>query len=79
IETEVKSKNVASVVVTANLPAFARAGQKFDVNVSSVGDAASLEGGTLLITPLRAGDQQVYAVSQGSVSLGSVADGTSKV
>lgn len=78
IETEVKSKNVASVVVTAKYPAFSRAGQKLDVTVSSVGDAASLEGGTLLITPLRAGDQQVYAVAQGSVSLGSVTDGSAK-
>ncbi len=78
IETEVKSKNVASVVVTAKMPAFARAGTKMDVSVSSVGDAGSLEGGTLLITPLRAGDQQVYAVAQGPVSLGTVADGSAK-
>jgi flagellar P-ring protein precursor FlgI len=78
VETEVKSKNVASVVVTANLPAFARAGQKLDINVSSVGDAASLEGGTLLITPLRAGDQQIYAVAQGAMSLGTIADGSAK-
>jgi len=78
VETDVKSKNVASVVVTAKMPAFARAGQKVDVTVSSVGDAASLEGGTLLITPLRAGDQQVYAVAQGPISLGAVADGTAK-
>lgn len=78
IETEVKSKNVASVVVTAKMPAFARAGQKMDVTVSSVGDAGSIEGGTLLITPLRAGDQQVYAVAQGSISLGTVADGSAK-
>jgi flagellar P-ring protein precursor FlgI len=72
MDTDVKSKNVASVVVTASFPAFARAGQKMDVIVSSVGDAASLEGGTLLITPLRAGDQQIYAVAQGPLSLGSV-------
>lgn len=78
VETEVKSKNVASVVVTAKFPAFARAGQKIDVSVASVGDAGSLEGGTLLVTPLRAGDQQVYAVAQGSVSLGSDADGSGK-
>lgn len=78
IETEVKSKNVASVVVTARLPAFARAGTKIDVSVASVGDASSLEGGTLLITPLRAGDQQVYAVAQGPMSLGSNTDGTGK-
>jgi len=78
VDTDVKSKNVASVVVTANLPAFARAGQKIDLTVSSVGDASSLEGGTLLITPLRAGDQQIYAVAQGNVSLGTLADGSSK-
>ncbi len=78
VDTEVKSKNVASVVVTANLPAFARAGQKLDINVSSVGDASSLEGGTLLITPLRAGDQQIYAVAQGQVSLGTITDGSAK-
>jgi flagellar P-ring protein precursor FlgI len=78
VDTEVKSKNVASVVVTSQLPAFARAGQKIDVTVSSVGDASSLEGGTLLITPLRAGDQQVYAVAQGSLSLGTLTDGSAK-
>jgi flagellar P-ring protein FlgI len=78
MDAEVKSKNVASVVVTANLQSFARAGQRIDITVSSVGDAGSLEGGTLLVTPLRAGDQQVYAVAQGSVSLGSVADGSAK-
>ncbi len=78
VETDVKSKNVASVVVTARLPAFSRAGQKLDVSVSSVGDAGSLEGGTLLITPLRAGDQQVYAVAQGPISLGSITDGSGK-
>lgn len=75
LKEEVESKNAASVVVTAKLPPFARAGQKIDVEVSSVGDASSLEGGTLLVTPLRAGDQQVYAVAQGAVSLGAVANG----
>lgn len=65
-----KSKNVAAVIVTAKLPPFARAGTKIDVSVSSIGDASSLEGGTLLVTPLRAGDQNVYAVAQGAVSLG---------
>ncbi len=78
MDTDVKSKNVASVVVTGSFPAFARAGQKMDVTVSSVGDAASLEGGTLLITPLRAGDQQIYAVAQGPLSLGNVAGGDAK-
>ena len=73
--TAVKSKNAAAVIVTAKLPAFARSGMQVDVTVSSIGDAASLEGGTLLVTPLRAGDQQVYAVAQGQVTLGSLTDG----
>ncbi len=74
----VKSKNAAAVIVTAKLPPFARVGNPIDVTVSSIGDAGSLEGGTLLVTPLRAGDQNVYAVAQGAVSIGSVADGASK-
>jgi flagellar P-ring protein precursor FlgI len=74
----VKSKNAAAVIVTAKLPPFARVGNGIDVTVSSIGDAASLEGGVLLVTPLRAGDQNVYAVAQGPVSIGSVADGASK-
>lgn len=71
----VKSKNAAAVIVTAKLPAFARSGTLIDITVSSIGDSASLEGGTLLVTPLRAGDQQVYAVAQGQVTLGGLADG----
>ncbi|MFL5812686.1 MAG: flagellar basal body P-ring protein FlgI [Bdellovibrionia bacterium] len=74
----VKSKNAAAVIVTAKLPPFARVGNGIDVTVSSIGDAGSLEGGVLLVTPLRAGDQNVYAVAQGPVSIGSVADGASK-
>lgn len=70
-----KSKNVAAVIATAKLAPFARAGTHMDVTVSSIGDAGSLEGGTLLVTPLRAGDQNVYAVAQGPVSLGGVTDG----
>lgn len=73
-----KSKNAAAVIVTAKLPPFARVGNKMDVLVSSIGDASSLEGGTLIVTPLRAGDQNVYAVAQGPVSLGAVADGSTK-
>lgn len=76
--TPVKSKNAAAVIVTAKLPPFARAGNKIDITVSSIGDSASLEGGVLLVTPLRAGDQNVYAVAQGPVSIGSVADGSTK-
>lgn len=74
----IKSKNAAAVIVTSKLPPFARAGNRIDVTVSSIGDASSLEGGTLIVTPLRAGDQNVYAVAQGAVSIGSVADGTTK-
>lgn len=64
---EVSSANVAAVIVTAKLPPFARAGNKLDISVSSLGDAASLKGGTLLQTPLRAADKNVYAVAQGSL------------
>ncbi len=74
----VKSKNAAAVIVTAKLPPFARAGNKMDVIVSSIGDSASLEGGVLLVTPLRAGDQNIYAVAQGPVSIGATADGSTK-
>ncbi len=69
-QKEVSSKNVAAVVVTAKLPPFARVGQKFDVTISSIGDASSLAGGTLLVTPLKGGDGQVYAVANGALSVG---------
>ena len=64
-KTEITSKNVAAVVVTAKLPAFGRLGQKIDITVSSIGDAASLAGGTLLVTPLKGGDGNIYAVASG--------------
>lgn len=64
---EIKPKNVAAVLVTASLPAFARNGSSIDVSVSSIGDASSLEGGTLILTPLKGGDNEVYAVAQGSI------------
>ncbi len=67
---DVSSKSVAAVIVTAVLPPFARSGNKMDVTVSTLGDASSLKGGTLIQTPLRAADQQVYAVSQGSLLVG---------
>lgn len=66
----IKVKNVAAVVVTAQLPAFVRQGQKIDVQVSSIGDAKSLQGGTLVLTPLRGPDGEVYVVAQGPVSVG---------
>lgn len=64
---EVQSKNVAAVIVTANLPAFAKAGNPMDITVSAIGEASSLQGGTLLQTPMRAGNEQVFAVAQGTV------------
>lgn len=60
-------KNVAAVMVTASLPPFARAGQGIDITVSSIGNAKSLKGGTLILTPLKGADGQVYAVAQGNI------------
>jgi flagellar P-ring protein precursor FlgI len=65
-----KSRNVAAVMVTAALPPFVKPGQKIDVTVSSVGDATSLQGGTLLLAPLQGVDDQVYAVAQGNILVG---------
>jgi flagellar P-ring protein precursor FlgI len=62
-----KAKNIAAVAIQAELPAFAKPGQTIDVTVSSIGDAKSLRGGTLLMTPLKGADGQVYAVAQGSL------------
>lgn len=81
---ELGSKNVAAVLVTATLPAFARAGNKLDITVNSIGEASSLEGGVLVQTPLRAANQQVYAVAQGSILVGggdtqSMGGGSNKV
>jgi flagellar P-ring protein precursor FlgI len=70
-----KPENVATALVTASLPPFARQGSRIDVTVSSIGDARSLQGGTLVITPLKGMDGQVYAVAQGSVSIGGIAAG----
>ncbi len=66
----IKSKNVAAVLVTADLPPFARQGDKLDVQISSIGDAKSLESGILVMTPLSAVDGNIYAVAQGVVSVG---------
>jgi len=71
-----RTKNVAAVLVTGVLPSFARAGSRIDVTVSTVGDAKSLLGGTLIMTPLNAADGQIYAVAQGSlIAGGAVAEG----
>lgn len=65
--SQLQMKNVAAVLVTAQLPAFARPGQLLDVNVSSLGNAKSLKGGTLIATPLRGADGEVYALAQGNM------------
>ena len=70
-----KPENIATVLVTANLPPFARQGSKLDVTVSSIGDARSLQGGTLILTQLKGIDGQTYAVAQGSVSIGGISAG----
>ncbi|MCF6232439.1 MAG: flagellar basal body P-ring protein FlgI [Rhodobacteraceae bacterium] len=71
-----RPKNVAAVLVTANLPAFSRVGSKIDVTVSAIGDSKSLMGGTLIMTPLNAADGQIFAVAQGTILAGgAVAEG----
>ena len=67
---DIKSKNVAAVMVTATLPPFARQGDKLDVTVSSIGDAKSLQGGVLLITPLKGVNGKIYALAQGPITIG---------
>ena len=68
--TNMQLKNVAAVMVTATLPPFARPGQAIDITVSSMGNAKSLRGGTLLMTPLKGADGEVYAIAQGNMVLG---------
>lgn len=71
-----RTENLAAVMVTAVLPPFARHGGRIDVNISTMGDAESLQGGTLLVTPLLGADGEVYAVAQGNVAIsGFVAQG----
>ena len=79
--TNMQVKNVAAVMVTAQLPAFAQPGQVIDINVSSMGNAKSLRGGTLIATPLKGADGQVYALAQGNLIVGGAgaAAGGSKV
>ena len=67
---DLKVKNVAAVMITADLPPFSRTGSRIDVLVNSIGDAKNLQGGTLLLTPLKGADGKVYAVAQGPVSTG---------
>ncbi len=70
---QIQTKNVAAVMVTANLPAFVRTGSRIDIAVSALGDATDLMGGTLLVTPLMAADGEVYAVAQGALTTAAIA------
>ncbi len=72
-EAKLQTKNVAAVMVTADLPAFARTGSRIDVAVSALGDSTNLTGGMLLVTPLLGADGEVFAVSQGAVATGAIA------
>jgi flagellar P-ring protein FlgI len=76
LKTQISAKNVAVVIVTADIPAFAKPGTRIDVQVSSMGDAKSLQGGVLLQTPLLGADNKVYAVAQGAVTVGGFSVGT---
>ncbi len=67
---KIKPKNAAAVIIHANLPAFAKPGQKIDITVASLGNATSLRGGSLLMSPMRGGDGKVYAVAQGNLVVG---------
>ena len=69
-KSSVTMKNVAAVMVTADIPPFARIGQKIDITISSIGDCQSLQGGTLVLTPLRGVDKNVYAIAQGPLAVG---------
>lgn len=71
-EAKLKTKNVAAVMVTAELPAFARSGSRIDISVSALGDATNLAGGTLLVTPLLGADGEVYGVAQGALTSGAI-------
>jgi flagellar P-ring protein precursor FlgI len=73
---QIKIENVAAVLVTADLPPYSRPGTRLDVTASSIGDARSLQGGTLLATPLRGGNGEVYALAQGALTLGGFGGGT---
>ncbi|QCI18881.1 flagellar basal body P-ring protein FlgI [Buchnera aphidicola] len=77
-DTNMHLKNVAAVIVTAKLPPFSHAGEKIDVVVSSMGNAKSLKGGTLLMTPLKGTDNQIYAIAQGNILVSDVIDSQKK-
>jgi len=72
-EARLDTRNIAAVMVTANLPAFAQPGSRIDISISSLGDATNLTGGMLVVTPLLGADGEVYAVAQGAVATGAIA------
>jgi flagellar P-ring protein precursor FlgI len=72
-ERQLDTRNVAAVMVTANLPPFSRPGSRIDIAVSTLGDATNITGGTLLVTPLLGADGEVYAVAQGAIATGAIA------
>ncbi|MAT66092.1 MAG: flagellar biosynthesis protein FlgI [Gammaproteobacteria bacterium] len=74
-DQRIRLKNAAAVTLSADLPPFAKKGQKIDITVSSIGDATSLRGGTLLMSPLRGADGQVYAIAQGNLVVGGLSAG----
>src|SRR5688572_13103491 len=69
-DEDLETENVAAVMVTASLPPFSRQGSEIDVTISALGDASSLQGGTLLVTPMIGADGEVYAVAQGQITIG---------
>src|SRR5690349_22422831 len=71
-QSKLQTKNIAAVMVTADLPAFARSGSRIDIAVSALGDATNLTRGTLLVTPMLAADGEVYAVAQGAIATGAI-------
>lgn len=75
-QTDIKAKNTAAVMVTAALPPFPKPGVRVDALVSTIGDAKNLQGGTLLLTPLKGADNKVYALAQGPVSIGGFVGGS---
>jgi len=76
---QIRTQNVAAVMVTAKLPPLLKSGDKIDVTVSSIGDARSLQGGLLLMTPLQGPDGQVYAVAQGALAVGGYSEGGDEI
>jgi flagellar P-ring protein FlgI len=74
-QNEIASKNVAAVIVTGQLSSFSRVGQKIDITVSSIAEASSIAGGTLLVTPMKGGDGEIYAIASGPLSIGGLKNG----